>query len=235
MSSAEFAAIWAATGQDRLPFPFRLSSDHEFADTFAAEQHALRSRFARPEHALLEAAVLILAEPQWRIEVFGWHGGPPDVESDATPIRMIGAAARGHGVVALQHAGPSSEIGGDVAIRGCEPYDLARQMVAQLPLVEAGMLHPVTARRGAHADERRRRALVAALNRPASGSGVATVIRGPRHRPATFGGIAWRDIADDGRYLVYGSDSATVVPGDSWDLLAGLHRITGHVDVGEAR
>ncbi|KAF0965373.1 hypothetical protein MLGJGCBP_01486 [Rhodococcus sp. T7] len=68
--------------------------------------------------------------------------------------------------------------------------------------------------------------------RPAGGRGVVTVVRGARHSPRPAGGLAWRDIEGDGRYLVWGDTAVAVEPGTSWDLLDAVTRLTGRIAAG---
>ncbi|MFC9552677.1 ESX secretion-associated protein EspG [Rhodococcus sp. NPDC056960] len=217
LGGPQFSALWARTGQDRIPYPFAVTSELATADEYDVAQRRIRADFAGPEHDPLEAALLVLAEPDLRIEIAGSIG------TEATPVRMVGALSRGHAVAAVQH--PGSE----VVMRRCEPYDLGRQLIAQLPDTDAGaaagVVVPVTSDGNAPAAAR-------ILDRPATSQGVVTVVRGSRHSPRPVGGLAWRDIDGDGRYLVWGDASVAVTPGTSWDLLDAVTRLTGRIAAG---
>ncbi|UZG53827.1 ESX secretion-associated protein EspG [Rhodococcus opacus] len=210
----QFSALWARTGQDRIPYPFRVTSTLATADEYAAEQRRIRAAFSRPEHDALESALLVLAEPDLRIEISGSAGG--------TPVRMTGAIARGHGIAAVQHPGA------EVVIRSCEPYDVGRQLIAQLPDTDAGAAAGVVVPPTPAGSARAARI----LDRPSRSQGVVTVIRGARHSPRPVGGLAWRDIEGDGRYLVWGDSAVAVEPGTSWDLLDAVTRLTGRIAAG---
>lgn len=209
----QFSALWARTGQDRIPYPFRVTSTLATADEYAAEQRRIRAAFSRPEHDALASALLVLAEPDLRIEISGSAGG--------TPVRMTGAIARGHGIAAVQHPG-------EVVIRSCEPYDVGRQLIAQLPDTDAGAAAGVVVPPTPAGSARAARI----LDRPSRSQGVVTVIRGARHSPRPVGGLAWRDIEGDGRYLVWGDSAVAVEPGTSWDLLGAVTRLTGRIAAG---
>ncbi len=213
LTGPQFSALWARTGQDRIPYPFRVTSTLATADEYAAEQRRIRAAFSRPEHDALESALLVLAEPDLRIEISGSAGG--------TPVRMTGAIARGHGIAAVQHPG-------EVVIRSCEPYDVGRQLIAQLPDTDAGAAAGVVVPPTPAGSARAARI----LDRPSRSQGVVTVIRGARHSPRPVGGLAWRDIEGDGRYLVWGDSAVAVEPGTSWDLLGAVTRLTGRIAAG---
>ncbi|MFC0453547.1 ESX secretion-associated protein EspG [Rhodococcus jostii] len=217
LSGPQFSALWARTGQDRIPYPFEVTSALATADEYDAEQRRIRADFSGPEHDPLESALLVLADPDLRIEISGSIGAA------GTPIRMTGALSRGHGIAAVQH--PGSE----VVMRNCEPYDVGRQLIAQLPDTDAGgaagVVVPVASGGNAPAAAR-------ILDRPATSQGVVTVVGGGRHSPRPVGGLAWRDIEGDGRYLVWGDTAVAVEPGTSWDLLDAVTRLTGRIAAG---
>lgn len=225
LSAGQFPALWAKTGQDRLPFPFRGGSRQADAAEYAAEQSRVRDELSGPEHDHLAAALGVLAEPELRIEISGSLG-----ECSNTPIRLLGATARGHAIAAQQHAGA------EVVLRRCEPYDLARQLIAQLPDVDAGHAPGTVVTRaemtGPAERSLRARAVTKLLEQSSTSQGTIVVIRGGRRSSQPVGGLAWRDIDGDGRYLVWGDTTVAVEPGTSWDLLAAVDRLTGRIDAG---
>ncbi|WP_160096795.1 ESX secretion-associated protein EspG, partial [Rhodococcus sp. T7] len=164
LSGPQFSASWARTGQDRIPYPFKVTSTLATADEYEAEQRRIRADFSGPEHDPLASALLVLAEPDLRIEISGSQG--------YTPMRLIGALARGHGVAAVQHPG------GEVVIRSCEPYDVGRQLIAQLPDTDAGTRRGVVVDRAAAGH--RQAAVGWSQDRPGAGQGGGSVVRGGR-------------------------------------------------------
>ncbi|MCL6551597.1 MAG: ESX secretion-associated protein EspG, partial [Firmicutes bacterium] len=74
LSGPQFSALWALTGQDRIPYPFKVTSTLATADEYAAEQRRIRADFSGPEHDPLGSALLVLAEPDLRIEISGSAG-----------------------------------------------------------------------------------------------------------------------------------------------------------------
>ncbi|MCQ4121998.1 ESX secretion-associated protein EspG [Rhodococcus tibetensis] len=225
LSAGQFTALWAQTGQDRIPFPFRGASPLSDAVEFAAEQNRIRAEFDAPEHDNLAAALRVLAQPELRIEISGSLG-----ESNDNPIRLLGGMARGHAVAAQQHAGA------EVVIRRCEPYDLGRQLIAQLPDVDAGhapgVVFPREEMTGRAELSVRARAVTELLARRSTSQGTVLVIRGGRESSHSVGGVAWRDLDADGRYLVWGDTTVAVEPGTSWDLLGAVDRLTGRIPAG---
>ncbi|WP_084721676.1 ESX secretion-associated protein EspG [Rhodococcus marinonascens] len=120
----------------------------------------------------------------------------------------------------------------EVVIRNCEPYDLGRQLIAQLPDPNSGSGQGIVFQRQESASTGHARLATRILSRPSTSQGIVTVIRGARHRPQPVGGLAWRDIASDGRYLVWGDATVAVEPGTSWDLLHAVNQLTGPIAAG---
>ncbi|NLG55155.1 MAG: ESX secretion-associated protein EspG [Rhodococcus sp.] len=247
LTATQFAALWRGTGQDRLPYPFRIVSQAATAAEHESIQRAERDRFADPEFDVLQAALLILAEPELRIEISGHLVAEDSGRQRGTrvPLRMMGAVQRGYGLVAVQHPDVDGH-SGNIVMRGCEPYDIPRQLIAQLPDVDAGRARPVTIRRNSSqlpatidpAIAQSRRDFEGVLNRVESSQGVVTVHRGSRLDSHRVGGVAWRDIIGDGRYLIFGDSElsqVTVQPGSSWDLLANVTSTVGPLAAGQAR
>ncbi|MFC0447882.1 ESX secretion-associated protein EspG [Rhodococcus jostii] len=79
-----FDALWAATGQDRIPYPLRIVSAHPGLNAYVAEQNRIRGAFAGAEHDGLKSALKVLADPELYVEISG-------STVDETPIRIIGA------------------------------------------------------------------------------------------------------------------------------------------------
>ncbi|NLE82100.1 MAG: ESX secretion-associated protein EspG [Rhodococcus sp.] len=237
LSSAQFSALWTRTGQDRIPYPFAVSSSVTTLAEYSLQQNTIREAFEGPEHDHLAAALLLIAEPDIRIELAGFVG--------SAPLRIIGAMDGHHGIVALQRPGQAPGTGGDVVMLGCEPYDVARQVLAQIPNTDPGKYRGVQFRSADAASsggvlrsptaEHPLRPVADLLDRPSIGEGMVKVVSGPRHDSVTRGGTSWRDIDADGRYIVFGTDTVTVQPGTSWDLLDVLNRLTGTLPAGQAR
>lgn len=237
LSSAQFSALWTRTGQDRIPYPFAVSSSLSTVAEYTVQQNTICEAFDGPEHDHLAAALLLLAQPDIRIELAGSVG--------SAPLRIIGAMDGHHGIVALQHPGEIPRNGGNVVMLGCEPYDVARQVLAQIPNTDPGRYRGVQFRRDdaapsrgvlrSPAAEHALRPAADLLDRPSIGEGVVKVVAGPRHASMTRGGTSWRDIDSDGRYIVFGTETVTVRPGTSWDLLGVLNRLTGTLSAGQAR
>ncbi len=66
-----FDALWAGTGQDRIPYPFRIVSAHPGLNAYVAEQNRIREAFAGAEHDEVRSALGVLAEPEVYVEISG--------------------------------------------------------------------------------------------------------------------------------------------------------------------
>ncbi|WP_040798022.1 ESX secretion-associated protein EspG [Nocardia higoensis] len=157
----QFAAAWARTDGDRIPYPLAVRPSARDAFERAARQPELDEWCARTLDADLEAALRVLARPSVLVEVFGRQAGgasaetadsdepttaiapPPENEPDefvdrtaapdARPVRVLGATSGNIAVVAAQRPGSDPERGGPVRLYVGHPDNLAARVVSVLP------------------------------------------------------------------------------------------------------
>jgi len=164
----QFAAAWARTDGDRIPYPLAVRPSARDALERAAQQPELDQWCARILDADLEAALRVLARPSVLVEVYGRQaddaqdpatpvggeeqaaaiapppeGGPAECVDrtgtpDARPVRVLGAS-RGHvAVVAAQRPGDDPERGGPVRLHVGHPGNLAARVISALPQCPPG-------------------------------------------------------------------------------------------------
>ncbi len=215
-----FDALWAGTGQDRIPYPFRIVSAHPGLNAYVAEQNRIREAFAGAEHDDVRSALGVLAEPEVYVEISG-------STADETPIRIIGAQHRQWVVIASQLPGRAPRIGGecDRGAPGGHPTDrLIPQNAAgrrrfqrrdeQDTHFSRGILQEVN--RVAPAPR-----LESAVQKGYAGRGKIRVFRGPRYGSGRDVGVMqWIDIAGDGRYVIGPHDPAAAHPAGPEQLVS---------------
>ncbi|MCQ4117604.1 ESX secretion-associated protein EspG [Rhodococcus tibetensis] len=221
-----FDALWTGTGQDRMPYPFRVVSTHAGLNAYAAEQTSIREVFSGAEHDNLRSALDVLAEPELYAEISGSTTGD-------MPMRIIGAQREQWSVIATQLPGRSPQIGGDVVLGAGPSGQLGAQLIALIPPNAAGRTH--FRRRDAEESEyaggilRDVNAaapaprLETAVQRGYAGRGKIRVFRGPRYGSGRdVGAINWIDIAGDGRYAIGPHDPRAANPAGPRELVAAL-------------
>ncbi|WP_158675771.1 ESX secretion-associated protein EspG [Nocardia stercoris] len=230
LSAEQFAAVWFSTGWDRLPFPFRFTSRFTLLDEFESFQAETRNTLNEPRHAPLRQALSVLAQPDWRIELFGSSGGPG---VDGTQLRTLGCGRRdGSLVIATQEP---AEDGGPVTIRSCR--DLATAVAQTIPTLSPGtgtekrfLLDDLNDTQpdpyGQRASSETKARYARFWQQPAQGRGTLTVIMGARGQDERgIGRLRWLDVAD-GRYLEVTSNGALMIrPGSQREIAKYLGEV----------
>ncbi|MCM6775430.1 ESX secretion-associated protein EspG [Nocardia sp. CDC159] len=233
----EFAALWYGPANDRMLYPLdylsRFSHVNERDRHWAAvrREYSEHGRLSWNEADLLRRAFTVLTAPEVWAEIHG-------VSDESGPIRVAAARHDRHAAQALQF---TRETRIELTITTAE--QLPARLLALLPPVPPGTRptqtfaaadlhpdnHPTLHYTGETTPLQRYRRLV---RRPATGAGVITVFRGPRHlgnkRPRKVGTMRWYDIEDDGRYLETGTRTRTVRPAEPLALQAALTRLLDH-------
>ncbi|MGV9673741.1 ESX secretion-associated protein EspG [Nocardia sp. NPDC003482] len=233
----EFAALWYGPANDRMLYPLdylsRFSHVNE-RDEFWARVRAEYSEHGRlgwNEADLLRRAFTVLTAPEAWAEIHG-------VSDEFGPLRVAAARHDRHAALAVQFTrDPRIEL----TITTAE--QLPARLLGHLPPTPPGTLpaeafvaadlypenQPTLHYPGDSTPLQRYRRLV---RRPATGAGVITVFRGPRHvgnrQPRKVGTVRWYDIENDGRYLETGTRTLTVRPAEPPTLQAALTRLLDH-------
>lgn len=236
----EFYALWtAATGELGLPFPFHFTARTLDSHKFRFEQRQARAGLRERLGETLDPVLDVLAHPDIRVVVSGSDHREGD--EPRSVVRLFGARRDAAGYVVSSLPGESFWHSGGFTVTGCDAVRLADELVAELPDMPAGSRGETVLPRRAGAVDReevrpRKAPTVrdsfdasefergsAFLAAPVSCVGTIGVeqgssIYGPRgitrHR------MEWRDLVDDGRYLIRGADTPIAAPADT-ELLKG--------------
>ncbi|WP_324188560.1 ESX secretion-associated protein EspG [Nocardia flavorosea] len=228
----EFYALWSERTGGRLPFPLRYTARTADPDRFRRDMRQARNELRDRLGTAFEPALTALTAPDIRIGIGGSdHRDPDDPKS---PTRLIGVRRESRGVVVRTLPDENFWYSGGFTVVECDAVRLAEVMVANMPPCEMGKQSEVIlpARSPAAVPDRslggpavhdsfaptpaQRSAAFLAV--PAERAGTIHVeqgssIYGPR-------GIArfqleWRDLVDDGRYLIRDSDPPVAVAADA--------------------
>ncbi|WP_194819270.1 ESX secretion-associated protein EspG [Nocardia sp. XZ_19_385] len=227
-----FDVLLEAVGRDRWPYPLSFlppfmecHDDWEYARKLAAErvQGVFDERLYR--------AMVVLLEPQVRIEIHGFHG--PQLSQ---VVRIHAGIVDRDAVVAVQQPGPDPQHGRDVVLTMGSARLLPSEIVAKLPRCQGGSHPPFGARRSDLAETD----YTGYSMRPSPGQQLNRFFRRPRTslgeitvypsiaydaRPTKDGqAFHWLDYPDDGRYLLvnHNDDDLSVTPGATDELLRQL-------------
>lgn len=240
----ELLSVWQGLGEEFLPDPLTFASRTEWWDdhlaNMARARESLRSR--DDDYAEVLHAVLM---PELRVEVDGWDGR--DRLSASGRVRMLGVRSGEAGYLLVQHPGETYRHSSGFTLSEFYAEELAERVVAELPDTPAGRDFPgagggdlvlaetedvedVDYEFGlspAHETLEGTTVTRAAdfLAAPAPSVGTIDVVQG-RSR---FGprGIAryrmqWRDLEDDGRYLVIGDHPPVATAADRRRMVTTL-------------
>lgn len=236
----EFYALWtAATGELGLPFPFHFTARSLDPREFRLDQRRARAALLERLGGTFEPVLDVLAHPDIRVVL----SGSDHRESDEprSIVRLLGARRESAGYVVSALPGQSYWHSGGFTVTACDAVRLADVLVAELPEVPAGSRGETVLPRRAGAPDRgearpRRTPAVhdsfdatesergaAFLAAPVSCVGTIDVeqgssIYGPRG--ITRRRMDWRDLVDDGRYLVREADTPIAAPAGT-ELLKG--------------
>ncbi|MET9028306.1 ESX secretion-associated protein EspG [Nocardia sp. NPDC004168] len=248
----QFALAWSRTDGDRIPYPLAVRLSARDTAERTAQLPALDRWCAQVLDADLEAALRILAQPDLRVEVFGQrdaaseppsreNGGPrpPAIDtgrqSEARPIRILGAAAGNIAVVAAQRPGATPDRGGDVRLFAGSSKTLCPRIVSMLPENNPGMLPRLTAPLSQVGEDSRNLVTVPVAG-PSIPSRIRKLLRQPREgigqmvvsarrgvgEPRPFGVLCWIDVVADGRYAVRTGTDVDIVAVTAERLAAQL-------------
>ncbi|MEU6580741.1 ESX secretion-associated protein EspG [Nocardia sp. NPDC046763] len=240
----EFLALWEGLGEEFLPRPLTFVSRTRWWDDHLANLARARESLLAREPDYTEVLHALL-QPEVRIEVHGWDGR--DRLSASASIRLLGVRSGEAGYLLVQQPGETYAHSGGFTLSECYAEELAERVVAALPDTPAGREFPggsggdlVLAETEDVAETDYDFGMSPAhetldgtvvtraadfLAAAAPSMGTIDVVQG-RSR---FGprGIArfrwqWRDLEDDGRYVVTGDHPPVAVAADCRRMVATL-------------
>ncbi|MBH0777594.1 ESX secretion-associated protein EspG [Nocardia bovistercoris] len=229
LTSLEVAVLWELMSNDSLPFPLMHSPTHQYEDDYIRAKRSTAERLLRvlPPDAqqLWEAAV--------NPDIVIWAAGeaPDDAKDMSAVTRVVGLRREGYAVVLVQQPGESIEDGGDIDVYETDVPGLAKAVIGRLPKVGRGKQGevPILSRQPDGLDysygsspvldaidppqvrsDRWRNAKATQLGelKVEPGSGAHWIQDRRGHL------VRWRDLVDDGRYLIDPKPNPVAIPVD---------------------
>lgn len=219
LTDLEFVVLCEEFRQGGLPEPFTYTSRTRLAADYRIEKAAtLRALHDRDDYDLYTMADAI-SRPDVTITAKAWNDQDPE---EATGwIRVHAVRQRARGFVIVQRPGETVWHSGGFDVTACDPHALAESVLAALPEAAAGRMPQITLVDPATAPDTRPYVPLisdddeyeddaayrsaAFLAAPATAAGTIQVLQGrsmfgPRGRVDM--GMRWRDLPDDGRYVI---------------------------------
>lgn len=245
----EFYALWtAATGELGLPFPFHFTARTLDPRQFRFDQRRARAELRDRLGETFDPVLDVLARPDLRVVLCG--SDHRDADDSRSVVRSMGARRESVGYVVSSLPGESFWHSGGFTVAECDAVRLADELVTQLPEVAAGCGRETVLPRStgiATANEPRPAQAItvrdtftvtevergsAFLAAPVSCAGTIDVAQGSSiygPRGITRHRMEWRDLLDDGRYLVRASDPPVAVPADTTLLKGTINSMIAQV------
>ncbi|MFC9892434.1 ESX secretion-associated protein EspG [Nocardia sp. NPDC127579] len=231
----EFAMLWEMVSSDFLPAPLVFARRSPLGDGHRREKREIAAHSNTSSDQALRHLFETIARPDIRITVSGWHG--ESAEDLDGRIRILAArrSSRGYRV------GQAPD--GGITVDECDALALGRMVAEALPDCVAGSVPrlvlepPASLRAGLDLGFRQplshewtedpdRDKLQFFLASAKVGAGTIEIIQGTSRfgsRGITRRELAWRDLANDGRYALTGSRPPIAIAIDS-------HRLTGLIN-----
>ncbi|WP_067819047.1 ESX secretion-associated protein EspG [Nocardia inohanensis] len=236
----EFAVLWEMiTGED-LPAPLIFTSRTPLRDDYFREKREMVEQLRSRWNYSVDALADVIEQPDLRITVSGVDGRD-EWRADGR-IRMIALRRADRGLLIQQLPGETYSHSAGFAVRECDPVRLADEVVAALPEADAG-------RQGSTplADPRETAVVEPQFDRliiddifadsvalrskkflAITPERIGTIeVRqghskfGPRGRASHS--LQWRDLENDGRYVIRREPPYVAVPADSKQLIASVN------------
>ncbi|MEV6273924.1 ESX secretion-associated protein EspG [Nocardia sp. NPDC051832] len=218
----EFVALWSRARGGALPPPFTFVTDIPYYDDFQRELRSVRNRLQADVDPRVDELCAELRDPDLSVEVRGGSGADWTDAKQTIRLRAVRCGSRGY--LAKQLPGKTYDASGGFTITECDPLGLAAVVVAALPKAEAGkgknvtLPMPVTAKTDegldhsfgtsnlwdSFDDDNSARAEKFEQIVPVT-EGYIVVrqgrsVYGPRGQLRIQ--LGWRDLPDDGRYVI---------------------------------
>ncbi|WP_067695721.1 ESX secretion-associated protein EspG [Nocardia jejuensis] len=234
----EFLVLWEESGEEFLPRPLTFMSRTEWWDDHLANKARARDDL-RDRDPELASVLHALCAPDVRVEVHGWDGH--DRLDAAGSIRLLAVRFGDLGYLVTQLPGETVRHSAGFTVTEFEASKLASEVVAALPDTESGRGRDIVLAEEEHIDEidfgygmspahetlegtvvTRASDFLAA---PAENLGRIDVVQGHSRfgpRGITRHVIEWRDLVQDGRYVVTGEHPPVAAPADRRRMTATL-------------
>ncbi|MFB8002142.1 ESX secretion-associated protein EspG [Nocardia sp. NPDC056000] len=234
----EFLALYQERGEEVLPEPLMFTSRTEWWSQHLDNMARTRDELRHREPDWLEAFDVLLL-PDVRVEVRGWDGLDP--ANPTGSIRVLGARRGDFGYLVVQQPGETVSHSAGFSISECDARQLATELLTALPDTAPGRGGELVLAEPADTDEHdygfgmspahesmdgtvidRAAEFLAA---PAVSRGIIEVVQGHSRfgpRGITRHQLRWRDLVEDGRYLITGDFPPVAAPADRRRMITDL-------------
>ncbi|WP_019926178.1 ESX secretion-associated protein EspG [Nocardia sp. BMG111209] len=244
----EFVVLWAELRENRLPRPFMFTTDIRYASDYRRERDRIRERLQRTADPAVHEVLRDVARPDIAIAVRGMDGVEPT--NPAASVRLLATRRADRGYLLTQLPGRTVDHAAGFTVTECDPLRLADVIADALPEQPAGRSGPFTVvpsqgpdamdhgygrsglwdsaaaeHSGAASAERLLRIVPDRVGLVEIAQGITSF--GPRGR--TVRRLEWRDLPDDGRYVVSPGPPVTVTGADRRGLIAAINAETAVV------
>ncbi|MGW0250975.1 ESX secretion-associated protein EspG [Nocardia goodfellowii] len=230
----EFMALWSRIKGANLPQPFTFISDLPTHEGYLRELRSIRESWrAAEDHGRSRMAEDVLS-PDLGLVVRALD--PSDHRRIESRIRWLAVRREDRGYLVKQLPGRTFEHAGGFTVTECDPLALARAVVAQLPVVQAGKSGPIKLSMSGDDEMDDSVGTSGLWDDPYGASSSASVaaekfesavpalkgtievfqgrsIFGPRGETRRL--IEWRDLSDDGRYVIAPAAPPIAQPADA--------------------
>ncbi|WP_330183402.1 ESX secretion-associated protein EspG [Nocardia sp. NBC_01503] len=233
----EFLALWQERGAEFLPEPLMFSSRTQWWSEHLDAMARTRDSLPHERDPEWQDIFDTLSLPDVRIEVRGRDGR--DASDPKGSIRLLGARRGDFGYLVVQQPGETVSHSAGFDVTACDAGQLAAELIAALPDVAAGRGPELVLAESADIEDHdyafglspahetmegtvidRAAEFLAA---PAVTRGVIEIVQGYSRfgpRGITRHRVDWRDLVDDGRYVVTGDYPRVAAPADPRRMVA---------------
>ncbi|MEU4316657.1 ESX secretion-associated protein EspG [Nocardia sp. NPDC024068] len=219
LTDLEFVLLCEEHGCSEIPVPFTFTSRTWLAADYRQEREKTLRALRERDDSDLEAMAGAVARPDVTIVAQCWDEQDPERPEGWTRVHAVRQRARGF--VITQRPGETVWHSGGFDVTVCDPHALAEAALDLLPHEKAGRMRQITivdpetlpdarpfvpliSDDDEPEDDEAYRS-EAFLNAPATATGLVRVFQGrsmfgPRGRVDM--GLRWRDLPDDGRYVI---------------------------------
>ncbi|WP_280504144.1 ESX secretion-associated protein EspG [Nocardia farcinica] len=241
LSALEFVALYESMREDVLPEPFVFTAATVDYEEYVRQKADARAGVRRAHGSELDELVEIVARPDLRVVVGGWN--PADFDAGEGRVRVLGVRRGDVGFVLTQLPGRTAWDSGGYEVTECDAVGLAAAIVDAFPEAQAGrhgriVLADEERTLAGHVDhsygrsgvldtgedefDQARRFSAAPLTRTGGIRIEQGISRfGPRGRVVRT--LRWRDVRDDGRYVIAGERPPVASGVDGKQLTAAIN------------
>ncbi|MGV9612723.1 ESX secretion-associated protein EspG [Nocardia xishanensis] len=240
-TDTEFMALWSRSEGTILPRPFTYICDMRTTDEYERALHLVRERWRGKDDRVLDEISEAVLQPDIALQVRGFD--EREYERAEGWIRVLAVRRDDRGYVLKQVTGKTFEHAAGFTVTECEPLALAEAVVAELPKVEPGKQGSIklpvpkseemvdTSSSGLWDDpygggstpvsgERFEKTVAASRGVVRVSQGYS--VYGPRGRLTLE--LKWRDLPDDGRYLIAPDLPPVAEPVDEKKFVAMINK-----------